>query len=99
MARNVRKYRREAAVAGEERAVGLLEKEREARARYVDFCKETGLKEQPERFRSANMFNNTNKSAESRDVLLKKIRNQEYDYEQYEKYKAVLGKNSPKTFE
>ena len=43
------------------RADGLLEKEREARARYVDFCKETGLKEQPERFRSANIFNNTNK--------------------------------------
>ena len=61
MERSVRKYRREAAVAGEERAVGLLEKEREARARYVDFCKETGLKEQPERFRSANIFNNTNK--------------------------------------
>ena len=55
MERSVRKYRREAAVAGEERAVSLLEKEREARARYVDFCRETGLKEQPERFRTANI--------------------------------------------
>ena len=98
MERNVRRYRREAAVADDERAAGFLEKEREARARYVDFCKETGLKEQPERFRSANVFNNTNKSAESRDVLLKKIRNQESDYEQYEKYKAVLGENAPKSF-
>ena len=61
MERNVRRYRREAAVADDERAAGFLEKEREARARYVDFCKETGLKEQPERFRSANIFNNTNK--------------------------------------
>ena len=98
MERSVRKYRREAAVADDERAAGFLEKEREARARYVDFCKETGLKEQPERFRSANVFNNTNKSAENRDVLLKKIRNQESDYEQYEKYKAVLGENAPKSF-
>ena len=32
----------------------LFEREREAKARYVDFCKETGLKEQPERFRVAN---------------------------------------------
>ena len=55
MERSVRKYRREAAVASDERAVSLLEKEREARARYVDFCKETGLKEQPERFRTANI--------------------------------------------
>lgn len=54
MERNVRRYRREAAVADDERAAGFLEKEREARARYVDFCKETGLKEQPERFRVAS---------------------------------------------
>ena len=59
--RNVRKYRREAAVASGERAAGFLEKEREARARYMDFCKETGLKEQPERFKSGVLYNNFKK--------------------------------------
>ena len=63
MERNVRKYRREAAVASEERAVSLLEKEREARARYVDFCEETGLKEQPERFKSGVLYDNFKKTS------------------------------------
>ena len=79
------------------RADGLFERQREGGG-YAEFYKDIGLKERPERFRSANIFNNTNQSAESRDVLLKKIRNQESDYEQYEKYKAVLGENAPKSF-
>lgn len=81
MERSVRKYRREAAVAGEERAVGLLEKEREARARYVDFCKETGLKEQPERFRVASAGDGLTESGKDGNIKSKGLARAQNSYE------------------